>query len=398
MQGAPVDARRTYTPLRIVHVVPSYLPAIRYGGPIYSVHGLCKALVRLGHNVQVLTTSIDGDRDSAVPLERPVDLDGVQVTYFRSPFLRHLSYAPSMSSGLHKVLKDASILHLHSVFLWPTMEAARIARQCGVPYFVSPRGMLVPELIRKKSRLIKTAWLQLFEARNLAGASRLHVTSLGEYTEAQKLRLPMPRACVVPNGFDSPHVGESSAGTAEEPYALFLGRINWKKGIDRAIDAIEGTTMRLIIAGNDEEGLRPKLEQRIADKRLPDRIRFVGSVSGDEKWALLRGARFLVLPSYNENFGNVVLEALAMLCPVIVTPEVGAAEVVLRSGGGIVVSGEPSELRRAMLRLWNDEQTRAVMGQSGCEYVKDHLSWDAVAAEMLQCYRDVIPRISSSGG
>ena len=68
--------------LKLLHVVPTYLPATRYGGPIYSVHGLCKALAVRGHEVHVFTTNVDGPGDSAVPLGRPVDLDGVKVWYF----------------------------------------------------------------------------------------------------------------------------------------------------------------------------------------------------------------------------------------------------------------------------------------------------------------------------
>ena len=75
-------------PLRLLHVVPTYLPAVRYGGPIQSVHALCRALAAQGHVTDVFTTNVDGPGDSDVPLERPVDLEGVQITYFPSKRLR----------------------------------------------------------------------------------------------------------------------------------------------------------------------------------------------------------------------------------------------------------------------------------------------------------------------
>src|SRR5688572_27531957 len=110
--------------MRILHVVPTYLPATRYGGPIYSVHGLCKALVELGHEVEVCTTSVDGPGDSVVPYEQPVLLDGVRVRYFRSARLRRLYYAPDMKRYLREAMRAFDVLHLHSVFLWPTSMAA----------------------------------------------------------------------------------------------------------------------------------------------------------------------------------------------------------------------------------------------------------------------------------
>ena len=68
--------------MRLLHVVPTYLPASRYGGPLYSVHALCAALAKRGHDVHVYTTNVDGPGVSAVPVDRPVDMDGVQVSYF----------------------------------------------------------------------------------------------------------------------------------------------------------------------------------------------------------------------------------------------------------------------------------------------------------------------------
>src|SRR5436305_13855829 len=81
--------------VKILHVVPTYLPARRYGGPIYAVHGLCRALAARGHEVDVVTTNVDGAGISDVPLGRAVDVDGVRVSYFASPFSR-LYWSPSM--------------------------------------------------------------------------------------------------------------------------------------------------------------------------------------------------------------------------------------------------------------------------------------------------------------
>src|SRR5580704_608461 len=111
--------------MRILHVVPTYLPATRYGGPIVAVHSLCRALAARGHAVEVFTTSIDGPVDTAVPCDRPVMLDGVKVRYFASRRLRRLSYAPSLMRSLHDEITGANVVHLHSAFLWPTWRAAR---------------------------------------------------------------------------------------------------------------------------------------------------------------------------------------------------------------------------------------------------------------------------------
>jgi hypothetical protein len=139
--------------MKILHVVPTYLPARRYGGPIVAVHGLCKALVARGHQVHVMTTNVDGDSASDVPVDRVVDVDGVAVRYFPSQLTR-LYWSPEMGRALRHV-RDYDVVHVHAVYLWPGVAAARAARSAKVPYVISPRGMLVPELIRQKSRAMK---------------------------------------------------------------------------------------------------------------------------------------------------------------------------------------------------------------------------------------------------
>src|SRR5690242_1229236 len=111
--------------MRILHVVPTYFPAVRYGGPIFAVHGLCRALVDLGHDVEVYTTNVDGSETSPVPVGEPVFLDGVQIRYFPSPLFRRLYWAPAMGEMLGRSVIGFDLIHLHSVFLWPTWMAAR---------------------------------------------------------------------------------------------------------------------------------------------------------------------------------------------------------------------------------------------------------------------------------
>src|SRR3984885_2278734 len=98
--STPSTAAGLNAPLRILQVVPAYYPAVRYGGPIRSVHALCASLVRRGHQVSVYTTNVDGDDDSDVPLGKPVDMDGVLVYYFPVPALRRLFWCPQLAKQL----------------------------------------------------------------------------------------------------------------------------------------------------------------------------------------------------------------------------------------------------------------------------------------------------------
>ena len=383
--------------MRILHVVPSYLPAIRYGGPIASVHGLCKALAARGHEVEVFTTNVDGPGDSDVPLGVPVDLDGVKVWYFPVPMLRRLYWCPKMATALWRRVGSFDVVHTHSVFLWPTWAAARIARHRSVPYVLAPRGMLVQELIRRKSSWIKRSWITLFERGNLANAALIHFTSRLEAGEAATLGVSIRKSCIIPNGIDMPrivngyHDDKSTNMAGERPFLFFVGRINWKKGLDRLIAALPGIPdCRLVVAGNDEEHYQPELEALAIGKGVRERVSFIGPIYGQDKEALFSRALLLVLPSYSENFGNVVLEAMAAGCPVAVTPEVGAADIVRESGAGAVLDGDPENLAAGIRGLIADPTALKRMGEKGCEFVSHRYTWKAIGLQIEEAYKKAI--------
>ena len=190
--------------MRILHVVPTYYPAVRYGGPIVAVHGLCRALAARGHELLVFTTNVDGPGITDTPVATPVNLDGVQIRYFPCPLLRRLYWSPALSQALRREIGNFRLVHLHSVFLWPTWAAARVARNVGVPYVLSPRGMLVKDLIARRSRLVKSAWIRLIERANVEQAAVLHLTSQLESTELAYFGWRLPRVAVIPNAVDEP--------------------------------------------------------------------------------------------------------------------------------------------------------------------------------------------------
>ena len=381
--------------LRILHVVPTYFPAVRYGGPVRSVHALCASLVRRGMEVSVYTTNIDGDGNSDVPLGTPVEMDGVLVHYYPVPVLRRLYWSPALAGQVRRTVTEFDLVHLHSVFLWPTYTAARFAHRAGVPYLMSPRGMLVGDVIRKKSRFLKSAWIELVEKRSLAQAARLHVTAEIEGDEAKALGLKLPEIVCVPNGVNWPsrHAPLAAGPYANTPmpYALFLSRIDRKKGLDRLISAWKWVPdLTLIIAGNDEDDYLPGLKALAQREGVAGRLKFLGAVSDEHKWALYENAEMFVLPSYSENFGNVVAEAMSMACPVVITPDVGLAKLVSKAGAGVVTPGDPRILAQAIATLHADELQRKRMGAQGRRAAIEHLSWEGAASQMEVEYRRIL--------
>ncbi len=371
--------------MRLLHVVPTYLPATRYGGPIHSVHGLCKALVQQGHEVHVYTSSLDGAGRLDVLENQPVDLDGVKIWYFRCLWTP-VCWLPQMATMLKRAMPEFDAVHLHSVFLWPMAKAAEMARRQGVPYVLSPRGMLVPELIHSRSSWRKRLWIRWIERRNLRAARAIHLTSATETADLQRCGLNLAPLVEIPNGVDYPDSVERRPGNGE---LLFLGRLSWKKNLSALVGALALVPeARLTLAGPDDEGIAPALLEQAKEAGCGERLCWIGAVDDPRKAELFARSCGLVLPSINENFGNVVVEAMAHGLPVIVTPGVGAREVVEASGAGWVASGNTApQLADSIRELLGDRVVAEDRGAQGRRYARAQLSWDGIAQRMAEVYR-----------
>jgi glycosyltransferase involved in cell wall biosynthesis len=258
-------------------------------------------------------------------------------------------------------------------------------------------------MIQRKSRWAKNLWINLVEKNSITRAAGIHVTAP---LEAQEIRAlfgsETPPMITIANGVEWPdaHLARSAGPFAALPprYALFLSRISWKKGLDRLIKAwAQVPDLILVIAGNDDEAYQPALQALAAECQVADRVLFVGPVSDEHKWALYADAELFLLPSYSENFGNVVAEAMSMACPVIVSPEVGISALVQEAGAGIVTPCEPHDLAAAVQRLMSDPQLRRELGRRGQSVVQAQLTWSGIARRTDEVYRRIIAGGTKAG-
>jgi glycosyltransferase involved in cell wall biosynthesis len=393
-------------PLRLLHVVPTYLPAVRYGGPIRSVHALCRELAARGHDVHVFTTNVDGPHNSAVPLGHPVDLDGVKVSYFPSSILRRLYWSPQMARALRSASEGFDLVHVHAVFLWPTWAAAQMARTRRLPYVVSPRGMLVPELVRRKSRWVKQAWIKLIERRNIEAAAAVHTTSTVEAEHLKSFGWSLPPVAIIPHGVDDPPPPSTSTLSADiapivasGPFVLALGRISWEKGLDRLIAALPGAAgAKVVIAGTDADGLANQLAYDARRLGVADRVTILPRfVDGADKEALFGAAYAFAMTSLSENFGLAAFEAMRRGVPVLATPDVGMAEIVRETAAGLVVEPSADSIASGINTLLSNPEASRAMGEAGRSHVIAHYSWQAVARRMEYLYRSVVASNSARG-
>ena len=395
--------------MKILHVIPSFAPAWRYGGPIVAAFGMTKALARLGHDVTVFTTNIDGPNNLDVPTDRPVEYDGVKVHYFQVGRPRSYCYSSDLGRALENQIDDFDVVHIHSVFLWPTTAAASWCRRKGVPYIVRPAGMLSDETIGNSyldgprstlSRLKKWSYLQTFGKGDLSGAAAIHFTSLAE-AETSRTRRAEANSWVIPLGVDVPdqltidssYLRNKIPNIGDGPIVLFLSRIDAKKGLDILIRALaqlkDHRDFAFVVAGAGTTSYEREIRLLVSNSGLEDRTRFLGMVEGKDKWAVLAGADIFVLPSHNENFGVAVVEAMASELPVVISNRVAIHVDVLDAKAGIVTGLEVNEVATAIDTLLINNDLRRDMGQAGRALAGEKFSWEANGRRIVEMYESV---------
>jgi len=340
---------------------------------------------------------IDTGEELIVP---PVDAVRTTLARGRSFSLSGSADSPSFAAALRTRCAAGSIalIHDHGVWLPSNGASAAVARKLKLPWLVSPRGMLEPWALAHRAWRKRIAWL-LYQQRNLQNAQVVHATSQQEADNLRRLGLRQPLA-VIPNGVEfHPFTKiEACSGQARDVTLsgsrlrtiLFLSRIHPKKGLLTLVDAwskVRPAGWRVVIAGPDEGGHRAVVEAQVSAKGLTAEFAFVGAVEGSAKTALYRAASVFVLPTFSENFGVVVAEALACGVPVITTKGAPWQSLVTHGCGWWVDLGVDPLVEALRQATSMSPEVLRVMGERGRIYAKGAFEWSEIAQQMLDVYR-----------
>jgi glycosyltransferase involved in cell wall biosynthesis len=381
--------------LKVLHVISGIDP--RGGGPAEAIRGLALAQAASGLNVHVLATFFAGD-DLGIPAV--LQARGITVRLV-GPCKRPLGRHPDLASAAAESVAAADVVHIHALWEEVQHQAARVARRSQKPYLIRPCGMLDPWSLRQ-SRVKKTLYLFWRLRRHLNEAAALHFTSEAERAGCARLHL-RSSAIVEPNGIDvSEYDNLPARGTfrqsqnidAGQGILLFLGRLHPKKGFDLllpAFAAVRGKTT-LVIAGPGDDCYRRSLEEEAKRLGIADRVRFAGMLVGVDKLAALVDADLFVLPSYQENFGIAVAEAMAAGLPVVISDQVNIHAEVSAAGAGGVVPTDATSLATELNRWMSDPDLRQRAGAKAREFARSHYDWTAIAQRWVGHYgRLVMP-------
>lgn len=384
----------------ILHVIPYMHPSA--GGPPVVVENFVRETNLLGHCSRIVSTSRYCNGDEA-DLQKRLEKLAPTTLLTASEILPIVNRFGAARIDAH--VREADIVHVHTLWSPLNVSTRSACARHGRPYVLMPHGMLDPYSLSVKA-LKKSMYMQTFERHNVARADRMIYTTPEEERLANLAGLRLPIGQLVPLGASASSASKSvlrAQFLASFPQAagkrilLFLGRLHFKKGLDRILSCVHSLrpvipNLLLLIAGDGEAGYTKDLRQAVSDLALDDHVLFAGRLDGDMKWASFAAAELFLLPSRQENFAITIAEAMQMGVPVIVTDKVNTWPYVEEAGAGIVLDERRVDalLPQAIAELLRDDAARARMGEQGSRYARKELTWPGSIRKLLACYDQVI--------
>jgi glycosyltransferase involved in cell wall biosynthesis len=381
--------------MKVLHVIPSLSPAL--GGPTQVALKIVRAIRHQGIDAEIVTTNHHHESNLDLPLNQLIEYEGVPVWFLPVDYaLKEYLFSSTLATWLWQHISDYDLLDNHYLFSYVPTCAAAIARHRQIPYTIRTQGQLTSWAL-KQSPIKKHLYTSLIERRNLNQAAAIHCTTPQEERDLRNFGIKTP-AITLPLGVQPATKISNAKSELRQLYqipsdrliVLFLSRLHPKKRPDLLIDAFQqvarqNSSCHLLMAGSGEADYLAYLQQLATQKQLGERITFTGLITGNKKNILLQGADIFALPSYSENFGIAVAEAMAAGLPVIVTPGVQIAPEISTAEGGIIVN-DRAELITALTQLLESSKMRSHLSQNAMELAKDKYNWDNIASQLIAAY------------
>lgn len=386
--------------MRILHIIAGL--SAESGGPSTVCLEMAKWQTILGAPCDILTVEHEGpsfDHQSA-------EEAGVDIITFKMQGPDKIRYAPDLGNWLKAHGEDYDLFVLHGSYQYPTYCASHFCKTHDIPYIFTPHGSLDPA-VRKKHPIRNRLIDKLYHDNVIRGAIAWHFTNI---EEKQACERPIWRSFFVePLGIDVDALVPGSRPNTfrlrheipiAAPLILFLSRLTKKKGVDILLKAFQKLAItlpdvHLALCGPVDADIESMIERAKANRETGNRLILAGMVLGEEKRAAFLDADYYVLPTYSENFGIAVFEALAYGTPVITTTGMNVHETLAECQRVKIIEPDAEALFDAMHDATVNHWIPSEDVESTRQWLRDNFSWQHRAENLLKKYKLKMERAQS---
>ena len=390
--------------MKLLHVIASLNP--RHGGPVDSINTLSAVWSREGHVCHILCLDTE---DEVWVQTSDMTVFALGTRSFRALPGARYGYTPKLTAWLNRHASDYDAVILHGLWNYTSWGSWRALHGGPTPYYVFTHGMLDPWFNQAfpVKAMVKSLFWKLFENRVLRDARGVLFTASEERDLASRSFQPYA-ACPFVVGLGTRDVAgdpalERRAFAEVMPqlngrrFLLFLSRIHPKKGADLLIEgfarhAVLSPDLDLVMAGPDQNGLAPQLQDLSKRLGIGDRVHWPGMLMGNAKWGAFRSAEMFALTSHQENFGIAVAEALVVGTPVLITRKVNIWREIEDDGAGIVVTDDIDGVSDGVGRFCAmSPASRGSMSERARQCFVRRYDIEVVAARLLRVFAGLSP-------
>ncbi|MBF0282123.1 MAG: glycosyltransferase [Zetaproteobacteria bacterium] len=372
--------------MNILFIVPDY--SVTSSGITTVVSQLAEHLLQYDSELKVIVTGVG---TSNLSEKSGVIFDFIQSKRTGKVGEWRLGLEDKITDMVKKY--DISVIHVHGVWRAANLAGLAVAKKNNIPVVLSPHGMLEPWQWQEQGFLKKykkIAYLNLFFRNRMPNNLVFHAITEGE-RESLLRQFQGHDVISIPNSIDMDEKNYRNLDRVKlNSTILFIGRLHPVKGVDILLEAFYKAGLekhwKLQIIGPEENAEYVKsLKSFVIEKRLEDRVEFLGPVFGEEKLKILQSAWVHVLPSYSEVVGMVNLEASKCKVPSITTHETGLLD--WEKGGGYLIHPNVEQIAESINKAsqWSASE-RSTRGKASFDFVCRCYSWKAVLPQWKQMY------------
>jgi glycosyltransferase involved in cell wall biosynthesis len=374
--------------MKIIHVLENI--DIKYGGLPMAVLMLVKYLDKL--NIENVIITIKESNNEYHPLIEQYNYNIKKAKLFGP---KKVKYSIELKRVLEREITKDTVIHIHSIWTYLSYLSYKKAFKYNIPFIVSTRGMLY-EWCLKQSKFVKSIALNFFVKDMLNRANGIHITEVNEASALKQLGITNKNIFCVPDGIEIKHkydnFDNNILNTIEynknKRYIMFLGRIVKNKGLHYLINSYKKLKNKyqnievLVVGGIEDKNYFNSLEK-------VDGVKFLGQLDGLQKHTIFSISDLFVLPTYTENFGIAIAEAMSYKLPVITTTGTPWREIKEKDAGWWIELNQKN-LDRALEEALNcDKECLKSKGENGYNIIKNY-TWDKQAIKMKEVYKKIL--------